>query len=160
MTPACILPTRAPQKPSSSTVVPPGNGLPQEDPTLLPSGEILKSNWITFFPDAPKCVGRPPIIPTPAAQPLEPAAAVHAVLQSSCRQEETTIKDEAMIVPPPPTATVATGGGYMLSFDREFSMEDDPAVMLPNKEEGCFLDDDETPPLPTGIDWWSPPREN
>ncbi|KAG7672508.1 hypothetical protein Ndes2526B_g08973 [Nannochloris sp. 'desiccata'] len=171
MAPSHILPTLAPRIPSSTTAGPTGNdcgtrgnGLPQEEPTLLPSGEILKFNWTTLFPNAPTYV-IPPLISTPAAQPLEPstaAAAMHAVLQSSFRQEH-PIKDKARIVLPPLlTGTADTGGDDILNlFYREFPVEDDPVVALPFKEEGRLLnDDEETPPLPPGIDWWSPPKEN
>jgi len=155
--PACISPPLAPPKPSSTTAI--ATGPPREDPPLFASQETLKSNWAKLFPKAPSCV-KPPIINTPAAQPLGPAAAAaaaHAVSQSSLRQEEaSTPKNETLLVLRAPTATP---GEDILNFDAEFSLEDDPVVRLPNKEESFFFEDDETPPLPTGIDW-SPPKGN
>jgi hypothetical protein len=164
---------KTPRKKSISAVTPTGAaGQPSQDisidPFLPPSGEILKSNWNNLFPTSPMSV-RPTSFPTSAfLNPLETNSHASAALETRfirLQHNPTEDSDGPRIVLPPPLPPIpsaaATRDDASVTFDRSVSLEDDPIVALPD-EAGTLLEgglaDDETPPLPSGEDWCSPPK--
>jgi SBP domain len=131
----------------------------QENPPVpLATSEILKSNWTELFPNSQEFV-RPTRIPTPATiQPLKPAVPAAVSIRPSSNQISILVKN----APAPPSTVTGAGDNMSLQIilGRAISMEDDPVITLPNQGELLpgELNDDETPPLPAGIDW-SPPKQ-